>query len=115
MRPARLLACNPSALRNVFYSGSLPTFAVCVSGFACLLTLKSISHFRLFVKRKVRCFNPFPNQNAVIHLTLWIIAHSELFVKNFFVGGKFPASRSFVFTTGLPLCLAYIGLGCASL
>nr|DAH63829.1 MAG TPA: hypothetical protein [Caudoviricetes sp.] len=48
-------------------------------------------------------------------MTLWIIAHSELFVKNFFVGGKFPASRALVLTTGLPLCLAYIGLGCASL
>nr|DAN85580.1 MAG TPA: hypothetical protein [Caudoviricetes sp.] len=32
MRPARLLACNPSALRNVFYSGSLSTSAVHASG-----------------------------------------------------------------------------------
>lgn len=46
----------PSALRNAFYSGSLPTFAVCVSGFACLLTFKSISHFRLFVKWEFRSF-----------------------------------------------------------
>ena len=104
-----------SALRNAFYSGSLPTFAVCVSVFACLLTFKSISHFRLFVKWKVRCFNPFQNQNVVIHLTLRIIAHSELFVKNFFRGRKISCFPVVPLYCTAPLCLAPIGLGCARL
>lgn len=79
------LGLLPSALRMVFYSGSPSSFAVHASGVSlAVLTLKSISHFRLFVKWKVHRFNPFQNQNAIIHLALRIIAHSKLFVKNFF-------------------------------
>lgn len=61
MLPARLSACPVCAPH-----GFLFWFTVQFRGsrfrFACLLTFKSISHFRLFVKWKVRCFNPFPNQ-----------------------------------------------------
>lgn len=73
----------PSALRNVFYSGSLSTFAVHASGFRLPLTLKSISHFRLSVKKNFVRFNHSQKQNAVVHLTFRIIAHSALNVKNF--------------------------------
>ena len=46
------LGLLPSALRMVFYSGSPSSFAVHASGVSlAVLTLKSISHFRLFVKK----------------------------------------------------------------
>lgn len=107
MRPARLFGLQSVRAPH----GFLFWFTVQFRGsrfrrFACLLTLKSISHFRLFVKNFFRSFLfRYEAKTCQSLLTLWIIAHSKLFVKNFFrrreISG-FPLLRLYYRTAAMP-------------
>lgn len=54
MRPARLLACFRPRSAWFFILVLRPVSRFTLPAFACLLTFKSISHFRLFVKKNFR-------------------------------------------------------------
>lgn len=56
MRPAHLLACTRPRSATFFILVLRPVSRFTLPAFACLLTFKSISHFRLFVKWEFRSF-----------------------------------------------------------
>lgn len=56
MLPARLLACFRPRSAWFFILVLRPVSRLTLPAFACLLTFKSISHFRLFVKLEFRSF-----------------------------------------------------------